>query len=647
MTVIKQIQNGTQPIQTVNTSEDFFDENLPPVSIDDLINQFTDLAIRFDNDPNYYTKKDYYYLLKYLGEIIRQLKNKTDDGQLQTLNNLLQSTISELRQVQSDKQNKQSDNLETQADTIEGAINELNTWKEGAIEDLGYLAKVKQDKEDKTLKTNSKTIVGAINELYLETSKQGWLLHDGFYRTEELKGSHPSHAKILLTDSLPSGTYKISATDSITALPFTQSCIEIEQGGLKQIYSWGASFTINQPAKLWIWLADYDFVKQFYDDADSVSEVYYENSTWSIKDIWLQQDIEQVTTNIQSIENDVETVTNNVTVNTEEISILRNDVDGLLQGGGSVPAYTEGSGIYIEDSTIKSVYTGDDFTVNVNIGSLKAGETKIEKGSNIVDILRQMLTKYIKCVIKSQTAVSFANQSKTVEYNGSINVTVTPKVTYGKVESEDPNYVPENTTITQEIDTDKPYSDLALGWSQNGSNLVKTFSNVVNQITNSNIAKCHLTPNSTPIKDNMGNEQEDLTIAEMVTISGQVTITPQQYVYYGFIDNSKIGGNNVQISNITDIMVKDLNRITKNYPVAVFTQTANLSTEGGQSLVIAVPSNRTLDKMVDQNNADIKSDHPNFQTKTIALDYSGAPVNYNVYLYPLRDPFTCNTFKLS
>lgn len=311
-----------------------------------------------------------------------------------------------------------------------------------------------------------------------------------------------------------------------------------------------------------------------------------------------------------------------------------------------------GSGIEItreenNSDLISAVYTGDEFTVNVNIGSLQAGQSKIEKGQNIIDILRQMLTKYIKCVIKSQTAVSFANQSKTVEYNGSINVTVTPTVKYGTVESEDPNYIPENTTITQEIDTDKPYSDLSSGWSQEGTSLVKTFSNVTKTISDSNIAKCCLTPNSTPIKDNRGDEQQDLNIADQVTISGSVTITPYQYVYYGFIDNSEIGGNNVQISNITDIMIKDLNRIAKNCPVAAFTQNVNLSTAGGQSFVIAMPSNRTLDKMVDQNNSDIKYDHPNFQIGTVGLDYNGTSVEYNLYLYPLRDPFTCNTFKLS
>lgn len=121
MAIIKQISNQTQPVQTIDTSEDFFNIDKTPLSIEQLIDAFEDLIIRFDNDPNYYTKKDYYYLLKYLGEIIRQLKNRADAEDLSNLNTLLQETISNLHK----KQDKQSDNLETQAKTIEGAINEL------------------------------------------------------------------------------------------------------------------------------------------------------------------------------------------------------------------------------------------------------------------------------------------------------------------------------------------------------------------------------------------------------------------------------------------------------------------------------------------------------------------------------------------
>lgn len=121
MAIIKQISNQTQTVQTIDTSEDFFNIDKTPLSIEQLIDAFEDLIIRFDNDPNYYTKKDYYYLLKYLGEIIRQLKNRADAEDLSNLNALLQETISNLHK----KQDKQSDNLETQAKTIEGAINEL------------------------------------------------------------------------------------------------------------------------------------------------------------------------------------------------------------------------------------------------------------------------------------------------------------------------------------------------------------------------------------------------------------------------------------------------------------------------------------------------------------------------------------------
>lgn len=121
MSIIKQISNRAQTVQTVDTSKDFFNIDQEPLSIEKLIDAFEDLIIRFDNDPNYYTKKDYYYLLKYLGEIIRQLKNRADAEDLSNLNTLLNETISNLHK----KQDSQSDNLETQADTIEGAINEL------------------------------------------------------------------------------------------------------------------------------------------------------------------------------------------------------------------------------------------------------------------------------------------------------------------------------------------------------------------------------------------------------------------------------------------------------------------------------------------------------------------------------------------
>lgn len=398
-------------------------------------------------------------------------------------------------------------------------------------------------------------------------------------------------------------------------------------------------------------LIRFDNSPDYYTKSDYQYLIWYlcQNLGYSIQEGNLTSDqLNSLKREIQSLRDKLEQLDSEIYTQLELIQAAIRSLEELINNRSTIEA---GSGIEItreENSSdlISAVYTGDEFTVNVNIGSLQAGQSKIEKGQNIIDILRQMLTKYIKCVIKSQTAVSFANQSKTVEYNGSIDVTVTPTVTYGKVESEDPNYIPENTTITQEIDVDKPYTDLFSGWEQKETKLVKTFANVTNVVSNSNIAKCYLTPNSTPIKDNMGHEQQDLNIVDQVTISGSVTITPQQHIYYGFIDNSKIGGSRVQISNITDVMIKDLNRVTKNYPVAAFTQSANLSTNGGQSFVLAMPSNRTLDRMIDQNNSDIRYDHPNFQMETIVLDYNGTPVNYNLYLYPLRDPFTCNTFKL-
>lgn len=153
MAIINQISNQTQPIQTVDTSTDFFNADKEPLSIEQLIEAFEDLVIRFDNDPNYYTKKDYYYLLKYLGEIIRQLKKgEVDEGIQEAIENI-RTEISELQQ----KDQALDDNITT----LQTALNDLQNQLASLLTNLDH----KQNKEDSGLTTSSKTIVGAINEL--------------------------------------------------------------------------------------------------------------------------------------------------------------------------------------------------------------------------------------------------------------------------------------------------------------------------------------------------------------------------------------------------------------------------------------------------------------------------------------------------
>ena len=53
----------------------FDDGQLPVVTIEELQKLLTQVVIRFDNDPNYYTKRDYYYLIWYLCESLIYITN--------------------------------------------------------------------------------------------------------------------------------------------------------------------------------------------------------------------------------------------------------------------------------------------------------------------------------------------------------------------------------------------------------------------------------------------------------------------------------------------------------------------------------------------------------------------------------------------
>ena len=79
----------------------FGDEQLPDVTIDDLQKLLTQVVIRFDNDPNYYTKRDYYYLIWYLCQSLVFLSQQgtISDGQLDEIYSritILESKVEEL-----------------------------------------------------------------------------------------------------------------------------------------------------------------------------------------------------------------------------------------------------------------------------------------------------------------------------------------------------------------------------------------------------------------------------------------------------------------------------------------------------------------------------------------------------------------------
>lgn len=81
----------------------FDDGQLPVVTIEELQKLLTQVVIRFDNDPNCYTKRDYYYLIWYLCESLIYITNTSQASidSLTTLQTQIDTLMSRLDGVDS------------------------------------------------------------------------------------------------------------------------------------------------------------------------------------------------------------------------------------------------------------------------------------------------------------------------------------------------------------------------------------------------------------------------------------------------------------------------------------------------------------------------------------------------------------------
>jgi hypothetical protein len=69
--------NRLQAIVTSSADNNMFNEEVDfgDFSLVNLQELLTQVVIRFDNDPNYYTKRDYQYLIWYLCKSLKYLEN--------------------------------------------------------------------------------------------------------------------------------------------------------------------------------------------------------------------------------------------------------------------------------------------------------------------------------------------------------------------------------------------------------------------------------------------------------------------------------------------------------------------------------------------------------------------------------------------
>jgi len=128
-----------------------FKDEYPVPSLIDLQKLLSQIIIRFDNDPSYYTKRDYQYLIWYLCQILQYAGNSENGATDEDIHNLF---------IQLENLSKRVDELEDKTDRTDNKISEL--------EDL--LKELQEQIDDVPNRLPSQEVIGemtdAINTLF-------------------------------------------------------------------------------------------------------------------------------------------------------------------------------------------------------------------------------------------------------------------------------------------------------------------------------------------------------------------------------------------------------------------------------------------------------------------------------------------------
>lgn len=690
--------NRLQAVADSGYDGNLFDDGVDfgSCTADDLQKLLTQVVIRFDNDPNYYTKRDYQYLIWYLckslitlsdsndkiGELQRNKQDKVDtsikfeDGSvvnaLNFLYDLTQSysvesynqiftldlpagvktvyvntipnivfvqeqntplflisnegaafskentwewlkwgsiaTKSDIKKVQTEIEGIYGDIDSIQQDLngayrdisrIQTDIAELKEFDEGVKQTITTIVRNYQTKEDIHLRTTDKTVVGAINEL--QAAIQPWLLHDGRINQEIFQGDVPK--QVQLTDSLPAGKYIVSADNTTCIQPFTNSCVVVQEGDKKIVYSWGSEITVTQSATLLVFLADPEFAESYYNDYDSVSEVYYtESGVWTINNIWVQQ------------------------------------------SAGNGKEYTEGTSIDIKDDVISAV-VDSDINVSFPIGGFEQPVT-ISKGTDLTKVLKQLLEVVIGVTAVNPT-VKLSGTSLTKEYGTVIEEQPLKVVlTQGYFKPSDTRWDGPNQSMNCELDN----AELSTGQgaeiidqSEDKLNVEGYFIIPQHTLTKEEkytLINNYVTANTVnPVNSNGDFTNEKGFKGGVVSSSGTVTYTP----YY----NAFIGGTNV--TTIVGLASADVRSLTP-YQLSVTPTTKTLLdgqatfNDGKNSILIACPKGYKLVSVQTELGTDMTD---SFDLKGVVDVQCGElTVQYNCYMCVVYGNCGFQTVKL-
>lgn len=222
--------NRLQAVADSATDSNLFDDNVDfgELDLNKLQELLTQVAIRFDNDPNYYTKRDYQYLIWYLCKSLKYLEN----------NDVTREEFDKLKQVFSELENNVV--FKRQFEILEKSVNSLS-------EDVKTLKddNIKIKEEIKQLLENQQ-VLEAGDSIKIEDNKISAVLDEPITPNVTIGGIEKGELLeegVSLTDIIKQLLIKV-----VDYISFTKPSITL--GGLESYVEFGMPYSDNLTIKL-------------------------------------------------------------------------------------------------------------------------------------------------------------------------------------------------------------------------------------------------------------------------------------------------------------------------------------------------------------------------------------------------------------
>lgn len=272
----------------------------------------------------------------------------------------------------------------------------------------------------------------------------------------------------------------------------------------------------------------------------------------------------------------------------------------------------------------------EDFQVTgVTVGNLKSGDD-INRGDDIMTLLKKMLQKTIDVKAEAPTAVLSPTGNTDVEYGtvpADLNFTVT--MTQGKFTAAESGW---NTNQAMNCKlTDVKIDGNAATIAEGGMSATYTVAGTAIKAVKTVSATATVSANTVVPKKNNGENSTKTYAGGTITVTGTKTWTPKFNYYIGYADKTTV-------ASLTSADVKALNAKKAMIPITGGNQTLVSSsiTSNGYSIIIAVPNVYKLATVQNGVGASILGSFS--ETGQMSVECAdGVTYSYNVYIYPITN----------